>query len=61
MPDQANELLEALEKAIIEILNNPKAKPGERNAAIANGVKLLATRHSIRGGDTPDFFGSDAN
>jgi hypothetical protein len=53
-----DELTVALEEAVLAILRSPKSKPGEKLAAIANGVRLLATRHAVAGsGDPPDFFG----
>jgi hypothetical protein len=57
-PNKEDELIAALEKAVLDILNNPKSKPGERLAAVANGVRIVGIRHKIFGSDdTPDFFG----
>lgn len=51
-------LLAALERAVLDIIGDEKATPGERNAAIGNGVKLLAIRHRIHGSrDAEDYFG----
>lgn len=36
-----------LERAIKDILNDPKAKPGEKLKAVEKGCALLALRHKI--------------
>jgi len=59
MADQVkgDELLEALEKAVLAIIESKKTSTQERLVAIAHGTKLAAIRHKIVGRE-PDaeFF-----
>lgn len=56
MVKHSSELLEALEESILEALRHSEGK--ERNDAIANGIKLLAIKNRLRGGDESDYFSS---
>lgn len=54
---EPNDLLEALEEAILRALEDTTGK--ERVDAINAGIKLVAIKHRVRGGgDTEDYFGS---
>lgn len=59
MAKQTSELLEALEESILEALKHSEGK--DRNDAINAGIKLLAIKHRIRGGDSDaDYFSSNS-
>lgn len=45
----------ALEQSVRDVLKNKLAKPHEKTAAIAAGIKLLAIRHQLK--DDKGFFG----
>jgi hypothetical protein len=59
-PAEANgdsdEFLKALMDGVRKVLDNRKANPSERMAAVNAGVKLLAIRHKISDGDGKGFF-----
>ena len=59
-PEQANgdsdEFLKVLMDGVRKVLDNRKATPAERMAAVTAGVKLLAIRHRISGSDERGFF-----
>ena len=57
-PRNSDLLLDALERAVLKILEDPTSKNAEKLSAIANGTKLAAIRHSINGSHTVDgdFF-----
>lgn len=54
--DQDEVLVSELESAIRTVIKSRKASPSERVAAIGMGVKLLAVKHKINGGDDTGFF-----
>lgn len=45
-----DKFLNTLEKAVSDILGDPKAKVGDRLKAIEMGAKVAAIRHRIDGG-----------
>lgn len=53
-PDGA--FVDDLERSIKSVIKSRKATPAERVAAITAGVKLLAVKHKISGGDETGFF-----
>ena len=59
-PEQANgdsdEFLKVLMDGVRKVLDNRKATPAERMAAVTAGVKLLAIRHRISGSDERGYF-----
>jgi len=59
-PDTDNaasaEFLAVLEDGVKKVLSNKRSTPSERMAAVNAGVKLLAIRHKISGGDDEGFF-----
>ena len=58
-PDSAasEDFLTTLEAGVKAVLADKKAKASERVAAITAGVKVMAIRHKIAGGDDGGFFG----
>lgn len=54
--DKSEDFLTILEQGVKQVLENKKATPAERMAAVTAGVKLLAIRHRIHGGDEKGFF-----
>lgn len=50
------EFQDVLEQGVRKVLDNRKATASERLQAVAAGVKLLAIRHKINGGDDEGFF-----
>jgi hypothetical protein len=50
------EFMQVLEDTVRRILANRKTKPEDRTAAINAGIKLLAIKHRISGGDVKGFF-----
>jgi hypothetical protein len=50
------EFVQVLEDTVRRILANRKTKPEDRTAAINAGIKLLAIKHKIDGGDMKGFF-----
>lgn len=58
--EQANgapsDFLDELEAGVKAVLHNKRAKPSERVAAIAAGVKIVFARHKISGADEDNFF-----
>ncbi len=47
---------DVLEQGVRGVLSNRKATASEKLQAVAAGVKLLAIRHKISGGDEEGFF-----
>lgn len=47
---------DVLEKGVRGVLKSKKATASERLQAVAAGVKLLAIRYKINGGDEKSFF-----
>ena len=45
-----------LEAGVTKVLENRKATPSERMAAVNAGVKILAIRYKISGGEDEGFF-----
>lgn len=57
-PDADVDFLTELENGVLDILGKKsKSTKNEKLAAINAGVKLLAIRHKIKGGDDEGFFG----
>lgn len=62
MPDEVNgetdtdPFLKALMEGVRKVLDNRKATPSERMAAVNAGVKLLAIKHKINGDGETGFF-----
>lgn len=54
-PD-SDEFLKALMEGVRKVLDNRKAAPSERMAAVNAGVKLLAIKHKINGDGETGFF-----
>ena len=50
-------LILQLEKAITDQLKNKRTTAKDRNAAIANGIKLAQIKHRISPEDEESFFG----
>jgi hypothetical protein len=59
-PKPPDTLIDKLEHAITRILANPKATQKEKNAAIANGVKLAHIKFRISPESTEEFFGTES-
>jgi hypothetical protein len=56
----ADAFIEQLEKAITATLKDRKTSAKDRNAAIANGIKLAMIKARINpDGDAGEFFGSE--
>ena len=49
--------LESLKVVSLEIANDKSASRRDRNAAVANGTRLLQIEHRINPGEDADFFG----
>lgn len=47
---------DVLEQGVRGVLSNRKATASEKLQAVAAGVKLLAIRYKISGGDESNFF-----
>lgn len=50
-------LIAQLEKSITDTLKNKKTNARDRNAAIANGIKLAMIKNKLTGDDEESFFG----
>lgn len=50
------EFMDVLENAVRQMLANRKTKPENRLAAITCGVKILAIKHKIDGGEVKGYF-----
>ncbi len=53
---EKSDFQDVLEKGVRGVLKSKKATASERLQAVAAGVKLLAIRHKISGGDEEGFF-----
>jgi len=49
--------IDALKRVSLEIAEDKQKSARDRNAAVANGVKLAAIEHKISPNETDDFFG----
>ena len=57
---KSDKLLDAMERAVLKILANPKATTKDRIDAIAHGSKLAAIKHKITGPDDDgEYFGGE--
>ena len=56
IPDQDEQLLTLLEKGVKDVLTSKRSNPADRLKAVDSGIKLLAIRHKIGGGDEGNFF-----
>ena len=54
---QDDPLIAQLEKSITDTLKNKKTNARDRNAAIANGIKLAMIKNKLTGDDEESFFG----
>lgn len=50
------DFLALLEENVKDVLKSRRVKPAERVQAINAGVKLLAIRHKLGGGEEENFF-----
>jgi|HubBroStandDraft_5_1064220.scaffolds.fasta_scaffold1203132_1 hypothetical protein len=50
-------MIKQLEQSIIATLKDKKTTARDRNAAIANGIKLAQILHKIGDGEEGEFFG----
>ena len=50
-------LIAQLEKSITDTLKNKKTNARDRNAAIANGIKLAMIKNKLTGDDEESYFG----
>lgn len=57
-PKQKDDFLEMLKKGVKTIVEDEQASRRDRNAAIANGAKLLQIEHKINPHEEENFFGS---
>lgn len=56
--EDGDNLMIALEQAVLDILHDAEATTAEKNTAISHGSKLLAIKHRIHGArDAEDYFG----
>ncbi len=53
---EADDFMSVLENAVRNVLKDEKSTPGERNAAITSGAKLLMIKFKISGSDEKGFF-----
>lgn len=53
---EKSDFQDVLEQGVRGVLGNRKATASEKLQAVAAGVKLLAIRHKISGGDDSGFF-----
>lgn len=51
--------MDQLERSITDTLKNKKTSARDRNAAIANGIKLAQIRHRINPESEEDYFGGE--
>lgn len=54
--EKTDDFQAVLEQGVRRVLENRKATASERLQAVAAGVKLLAIKHKINGGDEDSFF-----
>jgi hypothetical protein len=55
-PSKKDNFLETLKREVEAIATDQDASRRDRNAAIANGIKLLQIEHKINPGEIEDFF-----
>ncbi len=55
---KSDDFLEALKKAVRDVITDKTAHKRDINAAVANGAKLLQIEHKINPQESEDFFGS---
>ena len=53
-------LVNRLEQAIIDMLDDQEASREIKNVAIANGIKLAMIQHRLESSDVDDYFGDTA-
>lgn len=55
-PVKKDDFLAKLKREVEAIATDQQASRRDRNAAIANGIKLLQIEHKINPGEVEDFF-----
>lgn len=58
-PRQKDDFLAKLKKEVEAIATDKDASRRDRNAAIANGIKLLQIEHKINPTEVENFFGDN--
>lgn len=56
---QRDDFLETLKREVEAIATDQEASRRDRNAAIANGIKLLQIEHKINPNEVENFFGDN--